>query len=322
MPLFLPKINQTSFPTLTLEYIFMSDNTTSRAYGIIVTLLLLLSAALGWFFWQKSQSIQEQSVQIEIMRDSLDIAKQRVEAELDSLAMAYADLRNENENLQGRISSTAQTIQQKEVVIRQIKNSNSKELNDLKQQIAQLETLKTEYETIITVLRGENDQLRNENQRLTGENVQLRGDKDKLSRQLDDQTRKTQSASFKASAFRIELVRKGDKQTAKAKKTREILVSFDLIDVPPTYQGPQKLYMVITDEQGNPISADNPTKATVYAPTGPVEISAQLVKQVILESTQRLSFSYELEDKLKSGNYVVSIYSEKGLIGASSFRLS
>ena len=156
---------------------------------------------------------------------------------------------------------------------------------------------------------------------LIKENNDLKARADQLSRQLDDQTRKTQSASFKASAFRIELVRKGDKQTSKAKKTREILVSFDLIDVPPTYQGLQKLYMVITDEHGNPISADNPTKATVYAPTGPVEISAQLVKIVGIESTQRLSFSYELEDALISGKYVVSIYSEKGLLGASSFKL-
>ncbi len=300
----------------------MSDNTTARAYGVIVTLLLLLSAALGWFFWQKSQTIQSQSQQLELMRDSLLQEKFRIEMELDSLANSYAEALTENTYLQGRVSTTAHTVQQKEVLIRQLKSSNTKELKDLRIQIDQLTTLKTEYETIITVLRGENDQLRTENQRLTGENVQLRGEKDRLSKQLEDQVRQTQTAAFKASAFRVELQRKTDKLTSKANKTREITVSFDLVDVPANYQGPTKLYMVITDEQGTPITSDNPVRATVYAPTGPVDISAQEVKQVILQSTQRLSFTHELEDKLKSGNYIVAIYSEKGLLGATSFRLS
>jgi regulator of replication initiation timing len=300
----------------------MSDNTTSRAYAIIVTLLLLLSAALGWFFWQKSKTIQAEAQQNAVVADSLFQAKGQIELELDSLALAYADLRTENENLQGRISATAKTIQQKDVIIRRIKSSNTKELNELRQQVDQLVTLKTEYETIIQVLRTENDQLRNENTRLSNENLQLRTEKDQLSRQLEDQMRKTQSATFKATAFRVELQRKNDKLSTKAKKIREIDVSFDLIDVPPNYQGPSTLYMVITDEQGKPIPSDNPVRATVYAPTGPVDISAQMVKQVILESTQRLSFTYSLEDKLKSGNYVIAIYGEKGLLGATSFRLS
>ena len=99
-------------------------------------------------------------------------------------------------------------------------------------------------------------------------------------------------------------------------------MSFDLADVPDIYQGPQKLYMVITDERGNPIASDNPTKATVYAPTGPVEIQAQQVKAVVLESTQRMSFHHKFDDKLKSGSYVVAIYCDKGLLGASSFKLN
>ena len=181
---------------------------------------------------------------------------------------------------------------------------------------------------MITVLRQENQQLREENERLSSENEQLRGDKEQLSgqvtdlaKQLEDQIRKTQSATFKASSFRVEVERRNDKLTAKARRARELLISFDLADVPETYQGAQKLYLVITDDKGNPISVKNPTKATIYAPTGPVEIIAQQVKQVVLESTQRLSFVHKLEDKLSSGNYVAAIYCDKGLLGASSFRL-
>ncbi len=266
--------------------------------------------------------------ELQVTLDSLTQVKLNVERDLDSLSRDYSNLRTENENLQGKVSNTSSIIEQKEITIKQLKSSSSKNLKELQDQIAELQKVKTEYETIITVIRQENQQLREENERLTEENTQLKGDKEQLSgqvtdlaKQLEEQIRKTQSATFKATSFRVEVERRNDKVTVKARKARELLVSFDLADVPASYQGAQKLYLSITDDKGNPIAAANPTKTTVYAPTGPVEIMALQVKQVMIEPTQRLSFAHKLEDKLKSGNYVAAIYCDKGLLGASSFRL-
>jgi hypothetical protein len=79
---------------------------------------------------------------------------------------------------------------------------------------------------------------------------------------------------------------------------------------------------VVTDENGKPITSLNPTKKIINAPAGAVEIIAIQTKQADIGSTQRLSFNHKLEDKLKAGNYVVAIYCDKGLLGASTFRLS
>ncbi len=309
-------------------HIFMSDTQNSRIYGIAVTLLLALAAGLGFFFWQKSQNYLAQSEKIEAERVSLEKEKLSVEAALDSLAGAYEGLRTENETLNGKVSSTAAIIQKKEILIRQIRNSNAKDIESLRAQVADLQREKISVETIVTTLRAENEQLKLENQRLTGENEQLKGNITDLNtkavdmaKQLEEQIRKTQSATFKASSFRVELEKRGDRLTTKARKAREVFVSFDLADVPTTYHGPQKLYMVITDDKGNPIMAKNPIKATVFAPSGPVEIIAQETKDIVLENTQRHSFNHKFDERLKSGNYVVAIYCEKGLLGASSFRL-
>ena len=88
--------------------------------------------------------------------------------------------------------------------------------------------------------------------------------------------------------------------------------------------GPKTGFFIETgmvDDQGNPIASNNPTKATVYAPAGTIEIIAQQVKDVFLQQTQRLSFAYKFDERLRAGNYVVGIYCDKGLLGASSFRL-
>ncbi|MCE7923212.1 MAG: hypothetical protein DYG98_09150 [Haliscomenobacteraceae bacterium CHB4] len=307
----------------------MSNTQNTRLYGFIVTVLLALAAVLGFFFWQKSKNYMAEKEKAEAERQELEIQKVVIERELDSLSNAYSYLRTENENLQGRVTSTAALVEEKENAIRQIKASTAADIAALRGQVAQLQRTKIELETIISTIRIENDSLRAENQRLTGENTELKGANTQLSgqvqdlaKQLEEQIRKTQSANFKATSFRVWTARKNEKLTTKARRSREIDVSFDLADVPEPYQGPQKLYMVITDEKGNPIPSTNPTKATVYAPTGPVEIQAQQVKAVVLESTQRMSFHHKFDEKLKSGNYVVAVYCDKGLLGASSFRLN
>ncbi len=307
----------------------MNDNQNARIYGIIIAILLLLSGTLGWFFWQKSQALKDVSLEKEALVSALTIEKDRLAQSLDSLNLAYSDLRTENENLQGEVSASAALVQKKEIVIKQIKAQNTKDLQVLRAQIAELQKTKTDMEQIINNLRLENQQLRSENERLATENTDLKGQNTKLNsqvtdlaKQLEDQIRKTQSATFRATSFRVEVERKSEKLTTKARRAKGVLVTFDLADVPAVYQGPQKLYLVITDDQGNPVPSANPIKATVYAPSGPVEIIAQEMKGVNLDVTQRLSFSHKFDDRLKAGNYVVGIYCDKGLLGASSFRVS
>jgi peptidoglycan hydrolase CwlO-like protein len=301
----------------------------SRTYAIVVTVLLALAAVLGFFFWLKSRTYLEEKKQAETERQTLEIRKVTIEHELDSLASAYSSLRTENENLQGRVTSSASIIAQKESDIRNLKNQSAKDVGELRTQIALLESTKKDYEGFINLLRAENDSLKVENQRLTGENLELKGANTQLSgqvqdlaKQLEQQIQKTQSATFKATSFRVWTAKKGEKLTTKARRSREIDVSFDLIDVPEPFQGQQKLYMVITDDRGTPIPTANPTKATVYAPTGPVEIQAQQVKEVALGPTQRMQFHHKFDEKMKAGNYVVAVYCDKGLLGASSFKLN
>ena len=307
----------------------MSNNQNSRVYGIVVTILLALAAGLGFFFWQKSKGFIAKTEHLKVENTALQSEKIALAFTLDSLTTAYSALRTENESLQGRVSSTAQIVQEKEASIRQIKNLTTKDIRELKAQVEELRRTKIELETILSTLQAENDALKLENQRLTDENSQLKGNNTELTgqvqdlaKQLEEQIRKTQSATFKASAFSVQLAGRNDKLTTRAKKLREIFVSFDLVDVPKNFQGQQKIYFVITDDKANPIPSNNPIKATVYAPSGSVEILAQQVKDVVLNDTQRLSFNHKFDEKLKSGNYVVAIYCDKGLLGASSFRLA
>ena len=306
----------------------MSDNQNSRTYAIVVTILLLLSAALGFFFWQKSKNYLAENEKMEQERVALEAEKTQITTSLDSMTNAYSALRTENESLQGRVATSAQQVQQKEASIRQIKATSAKDLAALRSQVEELRKTKIELETIITGLRLENDQLRaqvnqltSDNADLKGANTELTGQVQDLAKQLEAQIKKTQSATFKATSFSVQCERRGDKLTTRAKKAREIFVSFDLADVPQSFQGQQKLYMAMTDDKAIPVISKAASKATINAPAGPVEITAQETKDVNLTGVQRVTFGHKFDERLKPGNYVVAIYCDKGLLGSATFKL-
>ncbi|MFN7325219.1 MAG: hypothetical protein ACK5SQ_01415 [Chitinophagales bacterium] len=307
----------------------MNDqNNKSGLYGIIIALLLLLSGGIGYYLWQHSKSLLAEKEKQELELIELEKEKADLIRSLDSLSNAYSDLRIENESLTSQIATSAELVQQRESAVKKITSKSTKEINELKKQLEELRKTVTELQTIISVLEADNAKLKGENQELKDENNQLKGDNEQLSgqvstlaKQLEDQIRKTQSAQFKATSFKLELMRK-DKTTGRARKARDLQVSFDLIEVPADFRGQQSIYLVVTDEKGKPIAASNPTKKTINAPAGQVEIIAVQTKAVNLGLSQRLNFSYKLEEKLKAGNYVVAIYCDRGLLGASSFRLS
>lgn len=305
------------------------DNETRSTQKTAIAIIagILLVAALGAVIWYVKSANAEKARQAALI-ETLTLEKTNLESSLDSLQRELLSVQSENEELEGKVSASASVIEQKEIVIKQLKNQNTKELSQLQGQVASLQKAKAEYEAILAVLRAENEQLKAEIAALKAENAGLRDSTVQLSAKIGDldsklaeQIKKTQSARFKATSFRVEMERKTDKLTAKARRVRNLTVSFDLADVPEQYRGPQKLYLVITDANSKPIAAANPTKVTISAPTGDIPIIAQQTRTVNLVETQRMTFNYKLEEKLKAGNYIAAVYCDSGLLGASSFRL-
>ena len=292
------------------------------------TLLLVLASAAALLFWQKSSLADTENNRLYAETQGLELEKSMIERELDSLQITYQTVRLENEELHGRSFAATELVAKQNLALQHIRVQDRYDQEKLHQQVATLGKIKIEYETLISTVRSENEQLRAANGLLNGENAQLRGanngllaQKQHLASLLEEQIRRTQSARFQASAFRIEILRKNERLTAHAHRAREINITFDLVDVPAEYQRIQKIYLTISDENGRPIPSPNPIKTTVQAPTGPVAVIAQQVKQSLLKSTQRLFFNYKFDDRLQSGHYVVAIYGEAGLLGVASFRL-
>ena len=118
----------------------MSEQSNNKAgiYGIVIALLLLLSAGLGYFLWQKSKTMLAEKEKMEQEMTQLTTEKNSISRSLDSLANSYSDLRTENESLTSKIASSAQLVQQKEAAINKIRSESAGELNTLRAQVEDL----------------------------------------------------------------------------------------------------------------------------------------------------------------------------------------
>lgn len=293
----------------------------AKNIALISVILLILFAGLGIWSWNRLGSLQKirqaETQQHEFVLDSLLQVKSSLESRLDQLEADFSDLRVGNDSLAQDLVEVIDMVAEKETIIQE----NVREENALRKQVQHLQTLNDRYETIIAVLNQKNAVLTAENERLRGTTDSLSMQVSELGKRLESQIKQTQSAQYKATSFRVELERRNDKLSVKARKIRELKISFDLNNVPLPYRGNQQLFLVITDDRGLPVDSKNPIQETIKTEKGNVPIVAQATQFQNIIDNQRIVLNYGLEERLKKGTYVVSVYSDKGLLGVASFRL-
>ena len=304
-----------------------------NAKNVLAVVAVVLALLLGYTAWwgnglkgEKAGLIEKNERLSTEMSELVDL-KADLETEVDSLQLAYEDLSFKNDSLQGNLSDALARVSRRDAKIKKIQTANKNvenELGSLRGQIQTLLNTKALLESNISALQAQNDSLRartgvleanletasQENQALTQLNETIQGEVSRLT-----------LANFKASAFRVEIERKKPKVTTKSRTARKIQVSFDLTNVPTEYQGLRPLYLVITDDKATPVQMETPIKAQVSVNGQATDILAAEAKDINITDSQRLTFGHELANKLKAGYYRVAVYTDIGLLGATSFRL-
>jgi outer membrane murein-binding lipoprotein Lpp len=296
--------------------------------------LIILAAILGVLLiaagiWGVSQSrakkqLASENTELSGTIEDLEELRADLIREVDSLQQEYAVLAEQNSGLQGSLLEAQDKIAQTEAALRNAKARSSSEINSLRAEIQQLLALRSDLESNIKMVQAENDSLR----AVTGlleadlsvardENVALSN----LNRTIQGEVDRLTLANFKATAFQVDLETRGEKQTARARRARNIRVSFDLTDVPPQYQGLRTLYLSISDEQGMPVRPSNAIMGQTIVNDQKMDFIAVQAKEVDITANQRLTFNYEVEDKLNAGYYRVTVYTDIGMLGSSSLRL-
>ena len=258
-----------------------------RIYSAVMTSLFVLSAVTGTYYWKVSADRAAVNMDLGKEKETLLVEKGILSAQLESLHQTFEAAKAENSELRGTISKNELTLSEKD-----------NQLNKLKKQ-------STKDRLTIDDLRRENTELANRisDLNVVAQNTKLPG-------------------GMRTSAFRVEVEKRNDKLTVKSKKAKELVISFDMMDVPSDMQGVQKLFLAISDNKGTPVKSKDATPVKVGTEDDAKEVVIHQSKEINLTQGQRLSFNYQLDDKLKPGTYRAAIYTKEGWIGSVSFRVS
>ena len=303
----------------------------SKRNKIIAISLLLLVIIFGGVMMNRNTKLKEENKQLTVEVDSLQKEKVKLLAELDGLNAAFETEKGRADSLSTLLTSAQDEIARRNTAAKKIKQQHTTDMATLKQEIEHLKLLKSESEGIIAQLRKENETLLAQNaalsetvQQVQAENTQLNEKGEALAvsnKELEKSVAKLKAATVKASSFQVTVNKKSGKTTAAAGKAKSISVSFELNKVPVEHQVKQTIYLVISDDKGTPVKVDNPIMTRLTVDGKPVEIEAQQEQKVKLGANQEIKFEQSFDEKIKAGNYKVSIFSEMGLLGSSKFTL-
>lgn len=305
---------------------------------IAIILALLFLFTLGWGISRNSAAgeLQEANVEINQEVDQLQLLRDNLQSQVDSISVVYESAAADNASLKGELGEAQKLAQAALYDMRKAQKSRKND-NDvayqMRLQIEDLINARANLERNLLALEEENGTLRKDNvalrQNLSDaktQNLEL----SKKSESLETMNKKMETeisaitlGSFKATAMQVDLFRgsKGTKVTTDASRVKRLTVSFDLTDVPAKYLGVRPIYLVMTDESGTPVRSENPVMAKAIVNGAKMDVIAMEGRDVNVEKNQRISFNHELSSKLAAGFYRVQILTDLGLLGATNIQL-
>lgn len=309
---------------------------TLTAIAIILGLLFLASLFWGISRNGAATELAEEKVQNESEIDQLQLLRDNLQAQVDSISIVYETAAADNAQLRGALADAQKTANAALYDIRKAQKSRKND-NDvayqMRLQIEDLITARANLERNLLELEAENKTLRKENVTLRADLSTAKTEAYELgrrsevleqtTRRMEEQINEVTLGAFKATAMQVDLYRgsKGTKTTTDASRVKRMAVSFDLTAVPEKYLGVRPIYLVMTDESGTPVRSENPVMANAIVNGAKMDVIALEGRDVNVEKNQRISFTHELSAKLEKGFYRVQILTDLGLLGAANIQL-
>ena len=310
----------------------MNNKFSNRTVWILGGLLTVaLIAAI--FFGIKNYKYQNEAQKLEGDLSDLNQTHEELSAELVTLSDDYSVQIEENDALIVKLEERVKDVDKLKVTVSQARDKltkSEKANEEISQKLVQLEELKTSLEKEIDQLFEQNEILISANQEIKAEieesKMTIHDLNDRLVRvtkqndALVSRLREIAPAGFIADNFNVMAQKRNDKLTVKSRQADEIKVVFDIKNVPVEYRLKEKIYLVITEFDGNPVE-EIPSRTVKINSQTPINVSAADMTDLELKDQQRLEMVFSPEDRLESGMYNVLVYADHGFLGATSFEL-
>jgi len=328
----------------------MSKLNISSVLAIGLAFAVLLLTNWGFKLSDEKNHFIQQNQDLSEQVNALSELKNDLQQEVDTLMNAYGQAIKENELLEKLLNNTKRKLTKTTTNLQQFRMESQHAIQSLKQSIQRLVKAKSTLEITIQEKNSTNEVLleqagidratftnimnSSENQTLAftalkKEFAVIQEKRAELARAKAAKRLLVKNAAPKptavkqllATGFRTETEMKNGKLTAKAKRVRRIVVSFNLNDVPDDLLGAQELYLVIKDGKRKLLAKDAETvKVRIKGLLQEIRIVKK--RTLELEKSQRVKFKFEVSNRLEEGFHRVEVYTKNGLLGETSFKVA
>ena len=287
---------------------------------LIITLIVLLLAAIGvlvYLFLQQKQEMTE-------MVEQMEFEKSELEDEYEDLAMQFDGYRTpdiHNDSLAQLLNQEQQRVRDLLEELRITKATNARRIAELKKELATVRQVMVSYVHQI-------DSLNQTNQRLTAENKQVREQyavvqqqAEELQQQNTHLTEKvTRASMLEITAFKVTPLNKNDRKTSNLNQMQKIQFDFTIGKNITSDRGMKQVYMRIVRPDGELITLPNPAQRMFAFENSEIEYSLTKEFEYGGEALDETLY-WTVGEILYKGTYNADFFIDGALVASFPFEL-
>ncbi len=278
----------------------------------IVAVVVLAGLAV-WLF----VGLQQQKQVVEEMQELAELDKQEMENEYEHFTLQYSEMMTQinNDSIVAQLTQEQLRTQQLLEELKQTKANDAREIARLKKELATVREVLRSFIRQVDSLNQVNDALRSENTQIRSELAQTNREMVGLQNEKVTLSEKVAiAAQLDATAIRMTLLNKRNKQAKKMKDCKQIQVDFTIAKNVTASNGQKTLYVRIQTPTGETLNGGGSfayeDRQLVYSMKKVVEYTG--------EETAVTTY-WTVSEFLSAGDYRVSIFADGNMIGTKTF---
>ena len=297
----------------------------SKNSKVVVILALLVLSLLGNVFQAiKSSSYKAETVQkIEGLTDEYNNISTLYDQSMEMVEQYKADNQEMSADLEAKVKAL-QKLKEEVEQLKKTEKDQKKLYAALQRKFAEIQKLNKELNTQINALLEENKMLVDKNDSLRV-NVEVLSEEAKVLSDKVNTGARLRAEYFKVVALKERWAGDGFKETDRARRTRKLEVTFDLLDNQIAEPGEKTVYLSIITPNGKVLGASLMGKNLVELENMNGKVSFTKSKEFTFTGKkQSVTMSYTEENEeveFEEGTYKLEVYVDNYVSGKASFDL-
>ncbi len=249
----------------------------------------------------------------------LNAEKNDLTEQIQALQSDYEGLSSDYDSINAQLDSSREEIAQLVERVKKTEATNRKKIRQYEKELGTLRSIMRSYIVQIDSLNTLNHKLTAEAASARKEAAESRKLNAELTQQVEDLTgRVTAGAVLKARGIRLEAYNSSDKITDRSGRVKRMLVTLSLLENELTPRGPVRVYVRVTDPDGNLLDDGHGTTFTL----GEETLEATASREVDYQGAEvEMGIYINNIPSFKKGVYSVNAYTSQALLGSAELLL-